>query len=125
MPRNYGEPSHLLLAETARSDKWRQLLGEVTRAPPVAPPDDYLRILRGHANLIDIWETTYLQVLQGEDPVAEWARATGARPYLDAARDESDAFIADYTERLRVAYPPEPDGTTLFPFRRLFIVATR
>ena len=25
--------------------------------------------------------------------------------------------------RLRQAYPPETDGATLFPFRRLFIVA--
>jgi len=23
------------------------------------------------------------------------------------------------------AYPPEPDGSTLFPFRRIFIVARR
>ena len=125
MPRNYGEPSHLLLAETAQSDRWRQLLGEVTRRPPVAPPDHYLRILRGHTVAVDIWETTYLQVLEGEDPVAEWTRAAGARPYLTAAGDESDAFMADYSKRLRAAYPREPDGATLFPFRRLFIVARR
>ena len=125
MPRNFEEPSHLLLAETARSDRWRRLLEQVTRPPPVAPSDDYLRILRGHAAVIDIWETTYLQVLQGDDPVAGWTRATAARPYLAVAGDESDAFMADYTERLRAAYPPEPDGTTLFPFRRLFIVARR
>jgi trans-aconitate 2-methyltransferase len=35
------------------------------------------------------------------------------------------AFLAEYGLRLRDAYPREDDGTTLFPFRRLFILATR
>jgi trans-aconitate 2-methyltransferase len=35
------------------------------------------------------------------------------------------AFEAAYAARLREAYPRRPDGRTLFPFRRLFIVAQR
>jgi trans-aconitate 2-methyltransferase len=42
---------------------------------------------------------------------------------LDA--DQFAAFEAAYAERLRVAYPKRADGGTLFPFRRLFIVAQR
>jgi len=32
-------------------------------------------------------------------------------------------FEADYRRRVKAAYPPEPDGRTLLPFRRLFMVA--
>jgi len=35
------------------------------------------------------------------------------------------AFEAEYAQRLQCAYPPLPDGSTLFPFRRLFIVARK
>ncbi len=67
-----------------------------------------------------------MHVLEGEDPVVEWTKATGLRPYLDALDEaERGAFLADYAARLRRAYPSRGDGRTLFPFRRLFIVAFR
>ena len=125
MPRNFGEPSHVLLAETARSGRWSDSVGHVVRDSPVAPPQHYQRLLRDRVTALDIWETTYLQVLDGPDPVLEWTRATGARPFVAAAGDNSEDFLADYRDRLRIAYPTEADGTTLFPFRRLFIVARR
>jgi len=33
------------------------------------------------------------------------------------------AFESEYRQRVAQAYPRQPDGKTLFPFRRLFIVA--
>ena len=50
-----------------------------------------------------------------------------AKYVSQAALDEADrpAFEADYARRLRDAYPPLNTGKTLFPFRRLFIVAQR
>jgi trans-aconitate 2-methyltransferase len=38
---------------------------------------------------------------------------------------ERIVFEEDYTWRIRAAYPPEKDGTTLFPFQRLFLVVTK
>ena len=32
---------------------------------------------------LDIWETEYLQVLEGADPVLEWVKGTGLRPILN------------------------------------------
>jgi trans-aconitate methyltransferase len=37
-------------------------------------------------------------------------------------RNES---LAEYAQRLRGAYPRLADGTTLFPFRRLFLVVQK
>ncbi len=74
---------------------------------------------------IDIWETEYLQVLEGEDAVLNWVRGTALRPVIEALDAEArSAFEACYAERLRAAYPRRPeDGRTLFAFKRLFIVA--
>jgi trans-aconitate 2-methyltransferase len=74
---------------------------------------------------LDIWETEYLHVLTGVDPVKEWVKGTWLRPLLDALDEaERPAFEERYAEMLRVPYPPRADGRTLFRFRRLFIVAT-
>jgi trans-aconitate 2-methyltransferase len=124
MPRNFAEPSHTLLAATATSARWRETVGHLVAPSPVAEPAEYHRILSPRFTTIDIWETVYLQILQGEDPIAEWARGTAARPYLDALGSDGEDFMADYATRLRSAYPPVGDGSTLFPFRRLFIVAS-
>src|SRR5262249_34447924 len=56
------------------------------------------------------WETTYLHVLQGADPVTEWYRGTGLRPVLAAlGPDRAEEFVADYGERARAAYPRAQD----------------
>jgi trans-aconitate 2-methyltransferase len=64
-------------------------------------------------------------VLEGEDAVLEWVKGTGLRPILDGLDEtERQAFVAEYARRLRRAYPRRRDGSTLYPFQRLFIVAT-
>ena len=92
----------------------------------VLDASDYFDLLAPHAASLDVWETEYLQVLEGEDPVLEWVSGTGLRPILNGlAGEERDRFLARYREALRDAYPRRPDGATLYPFRRLFIVAVR
>lgn len=126
MPRNFGEPSHTLMYAAAREGPWRKQLEPLLRPVPVAEPEVYHDILAPHVSALAIWETVYLQVLEGENPVAEWTGATWGKPLLDALDDDDRrAYEADYKERLRAAYPRCQDGTTLFPFRRLFIVASR
>jgi trans-aconitate methyltransferase len=63
--------------------------------------------------------------LSGEDPVLGWVRSTVLRPVLPRLNAPSaGAFTAEYAARLRTAYPPRPDGSTLLPFRRLFAVGS-
>ncbi|HEY7609844.1 MAG TPA: trans-aconitate 2-methyltransferase [Alphaproteobacteria bacterium] len=126
MPRNHGAPSHTAMAEAAEAGPWKAKLAGVRGICAVHGPDAYYRMLAPHAARLDIWECEYLQVLEGPNPVVEWTKGTGLRPYLDALDDAAKkGFLAAYAERIAAAYPPEPDGRTLFPFRRIFIVAER
>lgn len=124
MPRNFGAPSHTLMHELAGSPPWRDTLAPLLRPQPVLAPQAYYDLLAGRAQTIDIWETEYLQILDGENPVAEWTKGTWLAPLLAAlGPQQGPAFEAEYRRRVVQAYPRRADGKTLFPFRRLFIVA--
>lgn len=126
MPRNFGAPSHTSMADAAASGPWRQKLEPLLNPAPVAPPQHYIEILSGIASSLDVWETEYMQVLSGDNPVKEWTKGTWLRPLLAALEEpERSEFESAYGELVAKAYPKQPDGTTVFPFKRLFIVAKR
>ena len=124
MPNNFRSPSHTGLADTAASGPWRRTLEPLRRPAPVADPGWYWELLTAAGAAVDIWETEYLHVLTGDDAVVQWVTGTVLRPFLDALDSSwQEAFLADYRRRMAAAYPRRADGSTLFPFRRLFIVA--
>src|SRR6185437_1635480 len=125
VPANYDAPSHLLMREAANDSRWREKLANV-REIERGRAETYYEILKPHALSLDIWLTEYLQVLTGEDAVYRWVSGTGLRPFLGALEGEDrEAFIALYKSKLNSAYPRRTDGTTLFPFQRLFVVAQK
>ena len=124
MPRNFAAPSHTLMHELASTPPWRDALARLLRPMPVLEPAAYYDLLAPQVRGLDIWETEYLQILEGENPVAEWTKGTWLAPLLAAlAPDAGAAFELEYRQRVAQAYPRQADGKTLFPFRRLFIVA--
>lgn len=126
MPRNFAAPSHTCIVATIEQGPWRARLEPCLRPSPVATPQHYWRLLRPHVAALEIWESEYLQVLEGADPVAEYTKGSWLKQFLDRLEEpERSAFEADYRARVRAAYPAEANGQTLFPFRRLFIVAQR
>lgn len=125
VPRNFDAPSHVLMREVANGGRWSAKLASA-RQVNVLSPSQYVDILAPLASSIDVWETTYLHVLEGEDPVLDWVSGTGLRPFVQPLDpDEREGFIAKYRARLRDVYPRRADGKTLFPFQRLFVVAQR
>jgi trans-aconitate 2-methyltransferase len=124
MPRNFGEPSHTSIYDTVREGPWHARLAPMIRPEPTKPPEYYWDVLAPHVGSLDVWETVYTQALTGENPVADFVKGSWLKPFLDALDGaEGAAFEAAYRARVARAYPPRDDGTTLFPFRRLFIVA--
>ncbi len=126
VPGNFDSPSHTLMRSLAADGRWAPLLDGVLRHhEAVSSPAEYATLLLDAGLSVDVWETTYLHVLPGRDPVLDWLRGTGLRPVL-AALSESDAaqFSAEFAQRLRVAYPATRHGTPM-PYRRIFAVGHR
>jgi len=128
MPLSWWQPSHQVIRETLATLPGPEAEGLTASMahPNVYQPDRYYKILNPIVTELDIWETTYQQILTGDDPVFEWVSGSILRPVLtQLPPDEADRFSELCRRRLRAAYPQQPDGTTLFPFRRLFIIARR
>jgi trans-aconitate 2-methyltransferase len=126
MPRNFDEPSHTAVAETVAAGSWCERLRPLLRHGPVAPPGCYADWILPMVQHLDLWETIYWHVFTGDNPVVEWTGGAALRPLLaELDATEQRAFLADYSARITRAYPPRKDGTTLFSFRRLFVVARR
>jgi trans-aconitate 2-methyltransferase len=127
MPQTWPTAWHEALRETVADAAFADQLSTIGRSSPVAEPEAYYNWLAPICETVDIWSTTYLHVLEGEDPVVDWMMGTGLRPYLDALVDPAmrASFLDAYRERVAHAVPRRADGATLFPFPRLFILARR
>lgn len=125
VPGNFDEPSHTIRAELAGQAPFAEHVRDVA-TPAAHDAETYLHALTAPGCTVDAWETTYLHVLHGEDPVFTWVSGTGARPTLEAL-EAADAdlrrqFEEEFRARLRATYPDTGHGVVL-PFRRVFAVA--
>ncbi len=125
LPGNFGQPTHEIIAEMARSPRWRAPLAGARLNRQAGDPADYLALLARPGYDVDAWETSYQHILRGDDPVLEWTKGSTLRPVLSVLdAEQAAAFLREYGARLREAYPPLPFGT-VFPFRRVFAVVHR
>ena len=128
IPQNFDQPTHVAVRDIAAKEPWADKLADARWYDPAgfARAEDYARALAPSGARLDIWTTDYLHRLTGADPVFRWMEGTALRPFLTRLHGgERAAFEAAVKTALTAAYPAEPDGTTLFPFRRLFVVASR
>jgi len=126
VPGNFHEPSHTIRRDLAAQPAYAAHT-EGVAVPDSHDPAVYLEALAALGCEVDAWETTYLHVLTGPDPVFTWVSATGARPTLQALPDTGPdglraRFETQYRAGLREAYP-EREGRVVLPFRRVFAVA--
>ena len=120
-PDNLDEPSHRAMREVAA-----RLGVPAPQREPIGGFADYEAALVPPCADLDLWRTSYAHRLGGPQEIVRWVEGTGLRPFLaglDAA--EEAAFRAAYGEAIAAAYPTTSGGVTLFPFPRLFLVATR
>lgn len=127
VPGNLNAPSHVLMRQLAASGEWAERLrgANLRDADAVDDPIDYANLFAELGCRVDAWETTYAQRLTGTDAVLEWITGTALRPVKAVLGDaEWTRFRAQLAPMLDEVYPPRPDSTTWFPFRRVFAVAT-
>lgn len=126
MPCQHEAPSHRLMEEVFRRMFPARPVPQ--GLAPVGAAVEYARLLADQG-AVSAWETEYVQRLLPQDdghPVRRFTESTGLRPWL-AALDEAEqpAYLAAYDDALAAAYPREPGGEVLFPFRRVFFVLVR
>jgi len=126
VPGNFDAPSHAAIRVLAEQEPWSKILGDFRFRSPklVETPVHYAELLSDTGCDVDVWETTYIHELTGENPVLMWITGTALTSVRDQLTDEQwQQFREELIPMLDEAYPVRADGTTFFPFRRIFVVA--
>jgi trans-aconitate 2-methyltransferase len=124
MPRNFDEVCQVLLREAVADSRWAAKLRDVRDWWNGLAPEAYYDLLARDAHSIDLWETRYFHVLEGEDGVFRWMIGTSLRPFAAALEGAlKEEFLEHYRGMLAAAYCKRPDGKTIHRFLRLFLVA--
>jgi trans-aconitate 2-methyltransferase len=125
VPRNYDEVCQVLVCEAVADPRWAEKLKGVRDWWNGLAPERYYDRLAPGARRIDLWETRYFHVLEGEDAVFHWMMGTSLRPFAAALESPlMEEFLQEYRGRLAAADRPRPDGKTMHRFLRLFLVAS-
>jgi trans-aconitate 2-methyltransferase len=125
MPRNHDFATHALMRQVAAEEPWCDRLANARDPSPVRPPEFYYDCLAPLCRRVVLWETNYIQIMDGIEAIIAWLRGTGLGPFLgrlDAG--EQQQFLERYKGLLADAFPPRTDGRILLPYPRLFFIAT-
>ena len=126
MPRNHDFQTHALMRRVAAEGAWRERLAGAREASPVKAPEFYYDLLAPRSAEFTIWETNYIQIMDGVQAIIAWLRGTGLRPFLARLTEaERPVFLDRYAALLAEAYPAQADGKILLPYPRLFFIASK
>lgn len=131
MPDNLGEPTHLLMEETARHGPWSPLFASgLPQRHPLPTPAAYMETLGAAGLDVTLWRTTYYHQLPDADAIVDFVGGAGLRPWIAHVERKGGAAMADaykqaYRKAVEAAYPPMADGSVLMAMPRLFLVARK
>ena len=124
VPGNFDEPSHTIRTALAAEAPYAAHTDGRGRAELARPGRLPATPCAASAATVDAWETTYLHVLEGEDPVFTWVSGTGARPTLQALPDDLRGRLRGGVQAAAAGGVPGPGRRhVVLPFRRVFVVA--
>ena len=127
MPYNFESPAHVTMKKVAADPCWSGKLDGASERAHVEPMSFYYDALRRIASAMNIWETVYLQIVDGPRAVFDWVRSTAMRGYLDRLSDDAqqNVFQQMCLREFQKSYIADDQGKVLFPYRRMFIIAYR
>jgi len=124
VPRNSDELCDRIIRQAISDPRWAAKLKGVRDFWNVRPPETYYDLLAGQTRSLDLWETRYFHLLEGDDAVFRWSIGTGLRPFASALDSPlREEFLEHCRRLLGAAYPMRPSGQTIHRFLRLFLVA--
>ena len=125
VPMNQNAPLHQALLRVAKSEEWGRFTAECDSLMNYRSATYYYDILAKLTNSFDVWETTYIHILDNHRALIDWYRSTGMRLYLNTLPDETARaqFEEDVLEICKREYPLQQNGKILYPFTRAFFTA--
>ena len=127
VPGNGRSALHQALCQIAALSRWCPRMNGLDDAIRYQEPDFYYETLAPLGGSVDVWETTYWHVLKNPSSLIDWYAGTGMRPWLERLDSDAErqAFKDAVLEAAQPAYPVRKDGSVFFPFRRIFVTATK
>jgi trans-aconitate 2-methyltransferase len=127
MPALYHQPAAEAVNELANSSTWQAYRLRERYTLNVHKPGAYYDWLAPSSRRLQIWETVYFHELEDHHRMVEFYSSTGLKPYLEglASEELQERFKVDVLKAYRRLFPAQPNGKVLFPFRRLFVIASR
>ena len=126
VPSNHRSPLHQAVLKVSKKKEWSQLMAGCETRLNYHEPGFYYELLAAISRQFTLWQTTYYHVLDNHQGLVDWYSSTGMRPYLErlATDAEKNAFREQVLEACRPFYPAQSNGKILFPFNRLFFLAS-
>ncbi|MEI7845831.1 MAG: methyltransferase domain-containing protein [Chloroflexota bacterium] len=123
VPSNHTHMSHQLIAETAKEEPFRTILGGYVRVSPVLQIEDYARLLYelGAENVI-VFEKIYPHLLENSNAIIDWVSGTTLVPYFERLGTEKEHFLSVLSNKMHTSFPTSP---IFYPFKRTFFSAQK
>ncbi|MBF0620227.1 MAG: methyltransferase domain-containing protein [Candidatus Omnitrophica bacterium] len=114
-----------VIERVALRKPWDTLTDGLNHMPTFHDPGFFYDVLTSQVQEITMWETDYIHIMDSQIDIFEMIKSTGLKPFLDTIHDETDKkrFEAEVLTEIKIAYPAQPNGKVLFPFKRLFFIA--
>ena len=87
--------------------------------------DYYYDVLIDCVERLEMWQTSYVHIMNSCKDIMEMIKSTGMKPYLDRIIDEKEKieFEDEVLRECNKVYLKQKNEKVLFPFKRLFFVA--
>jgi trans-aconitate 2-methyltransferase len=126
IPLFWDMPLGKTIEKLANESRWNSATRGVKELFTIHNYSYYFDLLSLFSDSIDIWETYYMHILDSHFSILDMIRSTGLKPYLDRLETENDKmdFEAQVLTEILKDYPKQKNGKVIFPFKRLFFIAT-
>lgn len=123
VPANHEEPIQQIIVNISKREEWKDKIGNL-KTFYYYEPSLYYDIFKSLKADFEIWKTTYFHSLPSHEAIMDWYKGTGLRPYLSELNGEDkQKFEEEVFSEVKKSYPLQKDGSVIFAFPRLFMIA--
>jgi len=126
VPQFFNMPLGVLIENISHDDRFAAATAGVRDLFTIHSPVEYYDMLAPLFGKVSLWQTDYIHCMDSAESILAMIRSTGLKPYLDRLANDAQRGVFEelVLDGIRREYPVQQNGKVLFPFKRLFFVAT-